>query len=202
LSSAKSADKSDTAYTTAKYTMFDFLFDTISKPFIGLVILVKLFVTGDPASKDPSIESLVFVNTADSVFVQAVIRNGLTEEIKDLIEGGVVVKTTCTFSCGACSRHWERKLQYNPIKRTGCYLSPDGASDRIFKGESLSVYFNRIEFYLSDLESVKKMQSASAKIKIATSINVEAMEIGEKKLWPKGIEAAFAVPALTPQLHP
>jgi hypothetical protein len=179
--------------------MFDFLFDTISKPFVGFAILVKLFISGDPSSSDPSIESLKFVNASDSVFVQAVIRNGFTSEIKDLMEGGVVVKTTCTFSCGACSKHWERKIQYNPIKRTGCYLSPDGASDRIFKAESLSICFNRIEFYLADIASVKKMQFASAKIKIATSINVEAMEIGEKKLWPKGIDATFAVPALSPQ---
>jgi hypothetical protein len=176
--------------------MFDYFLDYLSKPFLGLAILVRLFSGGDADSTDPSVASLKFVYAKDSVFVQALIRNGLTPEIKDLMDGGVVIKTACTFTCGAFSKHWERALQYNPVKRSGCYLSLNGNCDGIFKEESLSRHFSRIEFYLADFESVKKIQSMPAKLKISTSINVEAMAIGEKKVWPTEIIADFKVPEL------
>lgn len=177
--------------------MFEYLFDYISKPFAGLAIVVRLFVAGGPDSKDPSIASLKFVNTADSVFVQASIRSGITPEIKDLMDAGVVVKTTCTFSCGAFVKTWERRLQYNPVKRSGCRLSQDGACESFFKAESLATQFSRMEFYLADVGSVKKMHAAPARMKISTSINVEAMALGKKELWPSGIVADFNVPEMT-----
>ncbi len=176
--------------------MFDFIFDYLAKPFLGLEIVVRLFSGGDPGSKDPSIASCKFIHANDSVFVQCFIRNGLTPEIEDLMHGGVVVKTACTFTCGAFSKQWDRALQYNPVQRSGCYLSFHGECYNIFEEESLAVHFNRIEFYLADFESVKKMKSMPAKLKISTSINVEAMAIGEKKVWPTGIVADFKVPEL------
>jgi hypothetical protein len=176
--------------------MFEYLFEIFSKPFLGLIIAVRLFGVNDQDSNDPSVASLNFVRTADSVFVQAVIRNGLTAEIKDLMQGGVVVKTTCTFTCDTFFKSWDRKLQYNPVKRCGCYLCADSTCERIFKEESLGVHFNRIKFYLANYSCIKKMQSMQAKLKISTSINVEALSIGEKKLWPDAIVESFIVPQM------
>jgi len=174
--------------------MFDVIFHYISRPFLGLVTLVRLFSGGNEDSDDPSVASLKFVRLADSVFVQVVIRNGTTPKIKELLEGGVVVKTTCTFACGDFSKQWERRLQYNPVKR--CLFS-DGTSDGVFESESLAVRFNHIAFFLSDCAAVKKMQSAPAKLKIASTIEIDAMSIGEKDVWPERIVAEFIVPELS-----
>jgi hypothetical protein len=177
--------------------MFDVLYNYIAKPILGLTIVIRLFGGGGHGDdENPSVDSLKFEHAADSVFVQADIRNGLTPQIKDLLEGGVVVKTTCTFSCGAFSKQWERKLQYNPVKRCASALFSDGSCDSIFEKESLACSFNRIHFYLADLASVGKMRSAPAKLRISTSTTIDAMAIGEKKLWPEGIVADFNVPEL------
>ncbi len=177
--------------------MFDLLYTYIAKPILGLTIVIRLFGGGHGDADDPSIASLKFVHAADSVFVQADIRNGLTSKIKDLMEGGVAVKTTCTFTCGSFSKQWERRLQYNPVKRCASALFSDGSCDSIFEEESIACRFNRIHFYLADHESVGKMRAAPAKLRISTSTMIDAMAIGEKKLWPEGIAAEFVVPELS-----
>jgi hypothetical protein len=177
--------------------MYDYLFAYISKPFMGLAILVRLFGNPEQDSNGPSVTNLKFVHTSDSVFVQAEIRNGLTPEIRDLIEGGVVVRTACTFTCGPFSKYWERELQYNPVKRVGSCRLPDGTSVTTFKEDDLAFHFNYVEFYLAGFDSVRAMQSKSAKIQLSTSIKIEAMAIGKKELWPNRVVADFSVPQLS-----
>jgi hypothetical protein len=179
--------------------MLQTLFDFFAKPFAGLTLLVQLFGGIEQDNDKPSIARLNLFQTADSVFVQASLNNGLTPKIKELMEGGVVVQTTCTFLCGTFTKQWKRELQYNPVKRSGCYLLPDGVADNIFKEESLSYHFNTINIYLTGRDFLEKMQAMPAKLTITSIIKIEVMEIGEKELWPNKVMADFVIPELLPE---
>jgi hypothetical protein len=176
--------------------MLDVLLDFISKPILGLTIVVRLFGFGNKDADDPMVAGLKFIRVADSVFVQAEIRNGLTPQIKDLLEGGVALKTSCLFTCGAFSKQLERRFCYNPVKRCAAAMFSDGTRDSIFEAESVSHCFNRIFFYLACPDSVAAMRSLPGKLRISTSTTIDALAIGEKKLWPEAIAADFIVPEL------
>lgn len=177
--------------------MHEFVITFFSKPFLGLIILVRLFGQGAMDSANLSISSLKLVQISDSVFVHAEIRNGLTAEIKKLLSGGVSVRTSCDFRCGHIAQHYERTLQYNPVKRSGCELMQNGSVGKTFKGEEMAIYFNQIEFYVGDLTTIKRMRAANAHLTIATTTKIETMQIGDKALWPEPVVADFVIPELT-----
>jgi len=177
--------------------MLEYFVNILSKPVTGLALLIRLFAGGDTGTETPAIETLRLVRQHDSMYVEATLRNGLTPEIRSLINGGVVISTDCIFTCGTFVRVQQRRLQLNPVKQICCIVQEDGMCGSTFAAQAIDSGFNTVQCYLANLQTVTELTGRKAKLEVTTTITVDALSIGKKTLWPGPVTTSFVIPALS-----